>query len=435
MGFPYIFRGALDVQASTINDEMKIAAAEAIAALAREHVPEEVSKAYSGRTLKYGSRYIIPVPFDTRLIVNVSSAVAKAATETKVARKPLVDLDQYKTELGARLNPTYSRMSFVYGQVKANPKRIIFSEGEEEQVVRAALLWRDQGYGTPILVGREKNVHDMLKHITGSEEVQGIEIYNAAITESTKLKSYIDYLYNKNQRSGLLYRDCIRMVKGARNTFASCILACGDGDALVTGVTRGYHISLQEVRNVIDTKPESIAFGLSMIIFGRKTIFIADSSVNESPSAEELANITIQAANEVKKLGYVPRAAFLSFSNFGNPKAIRNEHLKGALSILDSKKLDFEYDGEMTADIAINYELMKNLYPFSRLTQEANLLIMPALNSANISSQLLNSLGGGTVIGPILCGLEKSVQVIQMGSSVNDILNLAAFAAINSIRK
>ncbi len=431
MGFPYIFRGALDVQASTINTEMKIAAAKAIAALAREHVPEEVSSAYADRTLKYGSDYIIPVPFDVRLITTVPPAVAIAAMETGVARKPIADIEAYKVELGSRLNPTYSRMSLVYEQVRLNPKRIIFSEGEEEQIVRAALLWRDQGYGTPILVGREKNVRDMLKIVTNSEEVEGIEICNAANIVHDRLEHYIDYLYKKNQRNGLLHRDCVRMVKSARNSFASCMLACGDGDALVAGVTRGYHISLQEIRNVISNKPGNIVFGLSMLIFGRKTIFIADSSVNEAPTAEELANITIQAAKEVENLGYIPRAALLSFSNFGNPAAIRNEHVKGALAILDSRKVNFEYDGEMTADIAVNHKLMSRLYPFSRLTKEANLLIMPALNSANISTQLLKSLGGGMVIGPILHGLEKSVQVIPMGSTVTDILNLAAFAAID----
>lgn len=435
MGFPYIFRGALDVQASTINMEMKIAAAKAIADLARERVPEEVSSAYAGKTLKYGPDYIIPTPFDSRLIVNVPAAVAQAAIKTKVARKILTNIEDYKFELGARLNPTYSRMSLVYQQVKENPKRIIFSEGEEEQVIRAALSWRDHGYGTPILVGREKNIREMLKIITGSDEIEGLEIRNAAIVSKECLDRYINYLYNKNQREGLLYRDCVRMAKGGRNAFSSCMLACGDGDALVTGATRGYHISLQEVRNVINTKPKNIVFGLSMIIFGRKTIFIADSSVNESPNAEELASITIQAAKEVENLGYTPRAALLSFSNFGNPEAKRNEHVKGALNILDSQKLNFEYDGEMTADVAVNHELMSSLYPFSRLTKEANLLIMPALNSANISSQLLKSLGGGTVIGPILYGLEKSVQVIEMGSTVNDILNLAAFAAINTPNK
>lgn len=435
MGFPYIFRGALDVQASTINMEMKIAAAKAIADLARERVPEEVSSAYAGKTLKYGPDYIIPTPFDSRLIVNVPAAVAQAAIKTKVARKILTNIEDYKFELGARLNPTYSRMSLVYQQVKENPKRIIFSEGEEEQVIRAALSWRDHGYGTPILVGREKNIREMLKIITGSDEIEGLEIRNAAIVSKECLDRYINYLYNKNQREGLLYRDCVRMAKGGRNAFSSCMLACGDGDALVTGATRGYHISLQEVRNVINTKPKNIVFGLSMIIFGRKTIFIADSSVNESPNAEELASITIQAAKEVENLGYTPRAALLSFSNFGNPEAKRNEHVKGALNILDSQELNFEYDGEMTADVAVNHELMSSLYPFSRLTKEANLLIMPALNSANISSQLLKSLGGGTVIGPILYGLEESVQVIEMGSTVNDILNLAAFAAINTPNK
>ena len=430
MGFPYIFRGALDVQASIINTEMKIAAAQSIAALAREHVPEEVSQAYSGRKLQYGPEYIIPVPFDSRLISTVSTAVAVAATETGVAKKPLVNIEAYKSELSARLNPTYSRMSLVFEQVRANPKRVIFTEGEEEQVVRAALQWRDQGYGTPILVGREQIVQDLLKTITRQDKHEGIEICNAALVDKERLDHYINYLYKKNHREGLLYRDCARLVKSDRNSFASCMLACGDADALVTGLTKGYHISLEEVRHAISNKDNHIALGLSMIVVGRKTIFVSDSSVTESPTAEELAKITIQAAKKMTSLGYTPRAALLSFSNFGNPEAIRNEHVKGALDILDSMKLDFEYDGEMTADVAVNYDLMSKLYPFSRLTKEANLLIMPALNSANISTQLLKSLGDGMVIGPILTGLEKSVQIIPMGSSVTDILNSAAFAAL-----
>ncbi len=432
MGFPYIFRGALDVQASTINNEMKIAAAQSIAALARESVPEEVASAYAGTKLQYGPEYIIPVPFDTRLISRVPPAVAVAAMETGVARKPILDIDGYRQDLGARLNPALSRMSLVFEQVKAQPKRVIFSEGEEEQIVRAAIQWRDQGYGTPILIGREKNVHEMLKFVTGSEKADGLEIMNAANIDHERLEFYINYLYEKNNRKGLLYRDCVRLVKSARNTFAACVLACGDGDALVTGVTRGYHISLEEVRDVIVNKKDSLAFGLSMIICGRKTIFIADSSVNEAPSSEELAMITVQAAEKISHLGYTPRAALLSFSNFGNPTAVRNEHVKGALSILDSIKPNFEYEGEMTADVATNHELMKLLYPFSRLTDSANLLIMPALNSANISTQLLKAIGGSMVIGPILCGLQKPVQIIPMGSSVTDILNLTAFAAIGN---
>lgn len=431
MGFPYIFRGALDVQASTINTEMKIAAAESIASLAREIVPEEVANIYYGRKLKYGPDYIIPVPFDSRLISTVPVAVALAAIKTGVARKPLANVDSYKMSLEARLNPTYSRMNYIFQHVKQNPKRIIFSEGEEEQVVRAALEWRDQGYGRSILVGREKNVTNMLMQITNQEKIDGIEIWNAATIDHYKLEKYINFFYQKNQRNGLLYRDCVRMVKSARNSFAACILACGDGDALVTGITRGYHISLAEISKVIDTKVNAIVFGLSMVISGSKTIFIADSSVNESPTAEELAKITIQAAAKVADLGYVPRVAFLSFSNFGNPNAIRNEHVKGAIEILDSQQVKFEYEGEITADIAVDYKLMKQLYPFSRLSGEANLLIMPALNSANISTLLLKALGGGTVVGPILNGLNQSVQVIPMGSSVTDILNLAAFAAIS----
>jgi len=431
MVFPYIFRGALDVHASTINQEMKIAAAQAIAALAREHVPEEVSSSYAGRKMVYGPEYVIPVPFDTRLITTVPPAVAAAAAATGVARKPIEDMESYKSMLSARLDPTYSSMNLVLEKVKTHPKRMIFSEGEEEQIIRAAMVWRDQGYGTPILVGREKIIKDVAESI-GSNVLDGIEIWNAAIAPEEKVNQYIDYLYNKTHRNGNLYRDCVRLVKNARNVFASCMLACGDGDALVTGVTKGYHIVLEEIRSVINTKPDSLLFGLSIFLHGAKSIFIADTTVNELPSAEQLAELAICTAKKAENFGHTPHVAFLSFSNFGNPMRQKSDRVRDAVKILENKGVNFEFDGEMTADVALNPELLK-LYPFCRLTKPANVLIMPALHTANIASKLLQSLGDGTLIGPIICGLEKPAQIIPMGASISEIMNLAAFAAAEAI--
>ena len=430
MGFPYIFRGALDVRATTINHEMKIAAAESIAKLARDTVPEEVSNFYAGRKMFYGKEYIIPVPFDNRLITIVAPAVAKAAMDSGVAKKEIKDFAEYKTILGSRLDPTYSSMNQVFEKVRANPKRIIFAEGEEESIIRTAILWKQNGYGTPILVGREDLIREVITGISSEDDLEGIEIWNANNIDKDKLKSYIEYFYKKTSRKGNLYRDCVRLVKNARNTFASCMLAFGDGDALVSGVTRGYHITLDEIKSVIDLKKDNIIFAYSILIKEGKTIFISDTSVNEFPSPEELAEITIHTARHAKNLGHTPHAAFLSFSNFGNPKRARADRIRDAIKILEEKNVDFEFDGEMTADVALNMDLMK-LYPFCRLSRSANILIMPALHSANISSKILQEIGGGNLIGPILSGLEHQVQVIQMGSSVSEILNIAAFAAAN----
>ena len=427
MGFPYIFRGALDVRASTINDEMKLAAVHAIAALAREPVPDEVSAAYSGRKMHYGSEYIIPSPFDPRLIYTVPPAVAQAAMASGVARKPISDMQHYRRELTARLNPTANSMNFIFERVSANPKAIVFAEGEEEAVIRTASLWSRNGYGTPILVGNERRIRDAMGKI-GVADDRGIRIENAAIGK--RVDVYVNFLYSKLQRNGFLYRDCVRMVKNDRNIFAACMLACGDGDALISGLTRPYHSTLDDVRKVIASRPKAIMFGLSLLITSGRTIFISDTSVNQRPNAQQLADIAFQTAQKVKRMGHIPRVAFLSFANFGNPMFEEAQRIRDAVTVLNERKVDFEFDGEMGADVALNPDLMK-LYPFCRLTGSANVLIMPALHSANISSKLLQELGGGSVIGPILCGLEKSVQILQMGASVPEILNLAAFAAIH----
>jgi len=431
MGFPYIFRGALDVRASEINDKMKIAAAESIAALARDPVPQDVAALYSETKLEYGPEYIIPVPFDRRLIGTVSVAVARAAMESGVATIEIDNFEDYKKQLEARLDPTYNSMTNIFNKVKAHPKRVIFSEGEEEAIIRAALYWRDNGFGTPILVGREKNIMEMVYAISKSEKLEGIEIWNAANISETKIEKYISYLYNKNFRKGYLYRDCVRLVKNARNVFASCMLAAGDGDALVAGMTRGYHITLNEINKVIDVKENATALGISIIISHSRNIFIADSSINEDPTANELADIACQAAEVVRALGYEPRVAMTSFSNFGNMQSAKLDKIKEAIRELDRRNVNFEYEGEMSPDVALNENLLK-LYPFARLKAPANILIMPDLNSASISSKLLDEMEGGILVGPILCGLEKPVQIVPMGSSVSDIVNSAAFAAAQS---
>ena len=340
-------------------------------------------------------------------------------------------LEEHKKQLEARLDPTYNSMTNIFNKVKAHPKRVIFSEGEEESIIRTALYWRDNGFGTPILVGRQKNIMDMVYSISKSEKLDGIEIWNAANTSEAKIEKYISYLYNKNYRKGYLYRDCVRLVKNARNVFASCMLAAGDGDALVSGMTRGYHITLNEINKVIDVKENATALGISIIISHSRNIFIADSSINENPTANELADIACQAAEVVRALGYEPRVAMTSFSNFGNMQSPQLDKLREAIRELDRRNVSFEYEGEMSPDVALNENLLK-LYPFARLSAAANILIMPDLNSASISSKLLDEMGGGILVGPILCGLEKPVQIVPMGSSVSDIVNSAAFAAAQS---
>jgi len=424
MGFPYIFRGALDVRASTINEEMKIAAAKAIAELAREHVPDEVSKAYGGRDMKFGAHYIIPTPFDSRLISVVSLAVAKAAVETGVARKPIKDWDAYRKQLQARRDPTVNSLSMIFEKLERSPKRVIFAEGEQPEIIRVAAMWRDNGYGTPILIGKEKHVLANMKEANINPE--GIKIYNASISDENN--KFADYLYKKLQRNGVLHSDCLRMVKNDRNIFAASMLACGDGDALITGLTRGYRKSLTDIWQVIKNKKGEIVLGISMIVSKGRTIFISDTACSELSSSEHLANIAIQTAAKVRKMGYEPRVAFLSFSNFGSALKTESSRIKHAVELLDETKVDFEYDGEMTADVALNADKMSS-YPFCRLTAPANILICPGLHSASIATKLLEEVGNCTVVGPILDGFEKSVQIITMRSSVSDILNIAAIAA------
>jgi malate dehydrogenase (oxaloacetate-decarboxylating)(NADP+) len=426
LGFPYIFRGALDVRASAINMEMKIAAARALAELAREDVPDEVASAYGARP-KFGPDYIIPVPFDPRLISYVPPAVAKAAMDTGVARKPIVDMDAYRHQLNARRDPIAGTLVQVFNRLRRQPKRVVFAEGEEEQVIRAAASFVHQGLGTALLVGREDRVQNSARE-TGIELGEGIEIVNARM--STRNTVYMNYLYERLQRHGYLMRDCQRLVNQDRNHFAACMVALGDADAMVTGVTRNFSVALEDIRHVIDPKPGHRVIGVSVVVARGRTVLVADTAVTEMPEAHEIADIAIEAAGVARRLGYEPRLALLAFSTFGHPPGERSARVIEAVKILDGRRVDFEYDGEMAADVALNPELAA-AYPFCRLSGPANVLVMPAFHSASISTKMLQELGGATVIGPLLVGLDQPVQIVQLGAKDNQLVNMAALAAYN----
>ena len=428
LGFPYIFRGALDVRASAINIDMKIAATKALADLAKQDVPDEVSNAYSGKHLQFGPEYIIPKPFDARLLTTIPPAVAKAAEESGVARKPIKDELGYRRKLAARLDKTATLIQGVADTVKATPKKIVFAEGEQESVIRAAIQFYKEGYGKPILIGREETVLKAIEKI-GLKEAEGIEILNAS--KSNKNHDYFEFLYKKLKRKGFLERDCQRLVNQDRNIFASCMVANGDADGLVTGSTRNYFVAYDDITRVIDPAPKSRIFGMSIIMVEGRTLFVADTTVHHLPSSEELADIACQTAEIAKKLGYNPRVAMLSFANFGNPAIEGTERVHGAIEVLDSRKVDFEYDGEMTVDVALNPKSLA-FYPFCRLSRPANILIMPGLHSANIASRLIDSVGAGKTIGPLLTGLKNSAQIVRVGASVSEIVTLALFAAYDT---
>ncbi len=426
LGFPYIFRGALDVRATTINMEMKIAAAKALAELAREDVPDEVAAAYGARP-KYGADYIIPVPFDPRLISYVPPAVAKAAMDSGVARKPIVDMDAYRQALRTRRDPVAGVLARVFERLRRNPKRVVFAEGEEEQVIRAAASFVQQGLGTAQLVGREERVRETAR-TTGIELGGGIEIINARLSQRNA--AYAAYLYERQQRKGFLFRDCQRLINQDRNHFAASMVALGDADAMVTGVTRNFSLALSDIRHCIDDKPGHRVMGVSLVLARGRTLLVADTAVTEMPEAEEIADIAIEAAGVARKLGHEPRLALLAFSTFGHPPGERSARVQEAVRILDRRRVDFEYDGEMAADVALNRTLAA-AYPFSRLTGPANVLIMPAFHSAAISTKMLQELGGATVIGPLLVGLDMPVQIVQLNATDSDLVNMAALAAYN----
>jgi malate dehydrogenase (oxaloacetate-decarboxylating)(NADP+) len=427
LGFPYIFRGALDVRATTINEQMKLAAAEALAALAREDVPDEVVAAYQGNRPRFGPRYIIPVPFDPRLISAIPPAVAKAAMETGVARRPIPDMEAYRHQLSARRDPIAGTLQQITARVRQSPQRIVFAEGEEEAVIRAAVSFANQRLGTPILVGREELVKQRAAE-TGIDLKDGIEIINARL--SNRRDVYTDYLYKRLQRQGYLLRDCARLVNTDRNHFAACMVALGDADGLVTGITRSYSTVLQDLRRCIDTKPGHRVIGVSIALCRGRTVVVADTAVHDMPNSDEIADIAEEAAGVARRLGFDPRVAMLAYSTFGNPAGERAEKVKEAVRILDNRRVDFEYDGEMGADVALNPKVMA-AYPFCRLSGPANVLVMPARHSAAISTNMLQELGGSTVLGPLLVGFDKPVQILPISARDADIVNMAALAAYN----
>jgi malate dehydrogenase (oxaloacetate-decarboxylating)(NADP+) len=435
LGFPYIFRGALDVRASTINEAMKIAAAEALAMLAREDVPDEVTTAGSNAgsgTLKFGPEYIIPNAFDPRLISRLPPAVAKAAMDSGVARKPIADLRKYARQLSGRIDPTANALDAIMERVRATPQRVVFAEGEEEKVVRAAVAFRNAGYGTPVLIGREDRVRATMASL-GLGQSTGIEIHNARLSHRNRF--YADFLFGRLQRKGLIARDCQRLVNQDRNVFAACMVATGDADAMVTGLTRTPAVCLHDIGHAIDTKAGTVSFGLSLMLGEQgRTLFIADSLVHERPNAQEMVEIVIGAAAAAKLLGHEPRVALLSHSTFGSPMHATGNVMREAVALLDARGVDFEYDGEMSPDVALDVSY-RALYPFCRLTGPANVLVMPGLHSAHITSRLAPRLGGGGTIGPLIIGLDHAAQLVPMDSSVSQIVDIATIAAFQAITR
>ena len=429
IGFPYIFRGALDVRSKTINEEMKIAAAQAIAKLAREDVPDEVVAAMGGERPHYGKDYIIPSTFDPRLISIIPSAVAKAAMDTGVARKKIENFEIYQEQLKQRLDPTVTIMQGINSYVKKNQKKIVFADGEDENTLKAAIAFKNSKLGIPILIGKEEKIKEQIKKI-GYNENFDIEIVNSK--DTPKREKYVKYLFEKLQREqGLLEWDCDRLVRNDGVIWASCMVACGDADGAVTGNTRRFGASLEKIKQVVDVRAGEIMFGLNLVVHEGKTIFIGDTSVHEYPSAEQLSEIAISAARVVKLFGFEPKVAFVSHSTFGQPLTSRTKHIKEAVEILKSKKVSFEFDGDMQPDVALNEEY-KSLYPFSNIVGNANILIMPGQHSAAISYKLMKTLGDSKVIGPLLIGLGLPIEIAPLRSSTSEILNLASVAAYSA---
>ena len=428
IGFPYIFRGALDVRAKTINEEMKVAAAKAIASLAREDVPDEVVSAYGGDRPKYGKDYIIPSTFDPRLISVIPSAVAEAAIKSGVARKKIIDLDNYKDELTNRLDPSMSLMQGINAKVRKNPKRVIFAEGEDENMLKAAIEFGKNKLGTPILIGAEKRIREQLKKI-GLDENHQIEIVNS--TDKEKRDKYVKHLYKKLQREGQLERDVDRLVRNDRIAWGSSMIACKDADAMVTGNIRHYAASIEKLKKVVEPRPGEEIFGMTMINSKGKTILVADTNVQDFPSAQRLVNVSKSCVRVARLFGFDPKVAFLSHSTFGNPISKNTKHVRDAIEILKKENVDFDFDGEMQPDVALN-PIYKETYPFSKIVGNANILIMPALHSAAISTKLMKVYGGAKLIGPLLIGLGLPIEVAPLRSSTSDILNLASVAAYSS---
>ena len=428
IGFPYIFRGALDVRAKEINEEMKIAAAKAIALLARENVPDEVVSAYGGDRPRYGKNYIIPSTFDPRLISVIPAAVADAAMKSGVARKNLNDLEIYKDQLTNRLDPTMSLMQGINAKVRKNPKRVIFAEGEDENMLKAAIEFGRNKLGTPILIGAEKRIKEQLKNI-GLDENYKIKIVNS--TDKEKREKYVKHLYKKLQREGQLERDVDRLVRNDRIAWGASMIACKDADAMVTGNIRHYAASIEKLKKVTEPRPGEEIFGMTMITLGGKTILVADTNVQDFPSPERLVKVSKSCVRVARLFGFDPKVAFLSHSTFGKPISKNTKHVRDAIELLRNEKVDFDFDGEMQPDVALN-PIYKDIYPFSKIVGNANILIMPALHSAAISTKLMKVFGGGKLIGPLLIGLGSPIEVAPLRASTSEILNLASIAAYSS---
>ena len=429
IGFPYIFRGALDVRSKTINEEMKVAAANAIAKLAREDVPDEVVAAMGGDRPHYGKDYIIPSTFDPRLISIIPVAVAKAAIDSGVARKKIENFELYQEQLKQRLDPTVTIMQGINNYIKKNQKKIVFADGEDENTLKAAIAFKNSRLGIPILIGKEEKVKEQIKKI-GYNENFDIEIVNSK--DTSKREKYVKYLFKKLQREqGLLEWDCDRLVRNDRVIWASCMVACGDADGAVTGNTRRFGASLEKIKQVVDVRSGEIMFGLNLVVHKGKTIFVGDTSVHEYPSSEQMAEMAISAARVVRLFGFDPKVAFVSHSTFGQPSTSRTKHIKKAVEILKDKNVDFKFDGDMQPDVALN-EDYKSLYPFSKIVGNANILIMPGQHSAAISYKMMKSLGDAKVIGPLLIGLGLPIEIAPLRSSTSEILNLASIAAYSA---
>jgi malate dehydrogenase (oxaloacetate-decarboxylating)(NADP+) len=429
IGFPYIFRGALDVRAKTINEEMKVAAAHAIAKLAREDVPDEVVAAMGGDRPHYGKDYIIPSTFDPRLISIIPTAVAKAAIKTGVARKKIENFDTYQEQLKQRLDPTVTIMQGINSYIKKNQKRIVFADGEDENTLKAAIAFKNSKLGIPILIGKEEKIKEQIKKI-GYNENFDIQIVNSK--DSIKREKYVKYLFQKLQREqGLLEWDCDRLVRNDRVIWASCMVACGDADGAITGNTRRFGASLDKIKQVVEARPGEVMFGLNLVVHKGKTIFVGDTSVHEYPTSEQMAEIAISAARVVRLFGFDPKVAFVSHSTFGQPLTSRTKHIKNAVEILKQKKVDFEFDGDMQPDVALD-DKYKSLYPFSKIVGNANILIMPGQHSAAISYKMMKTLGDTKVIGPLLIGLGLPIEIAPLRSSTSEIINLASIAAYSA---
>ena len=429
IGFPYIFRGALDVRSKVINEEMKIAAAHAIANLAKEEVPDEVVAAMGGERPHYGKNYIIPSTFDPRLISVIPAAVAKAAIDTGVARINIKDFEQYKDQLRQRLDPTVTIMQGINTYIKKKPKKVVFADGEDENMLKAAIAFKNSNLGIPILVGKEDLIKKQIKKI-GYNENFDIEIVNSKDTK--KRGRYTKYLFEKLQRQkGMLERDCDRLVRNDRVIWASCMIACKDADAMVTGNTRRYSSSLEKITKVVDPRAGEIMFGLNLIVNRGKTIFICDTSVIEYPDSNQLAEMAKSAARVVRLFGFDPKVAFLSHSTFGEPATDRTKRLSDAVKILKKDKVDFKFDGEMQPDVALE-ELYKEFYPFSEIVGNSNVLIMPSQHSAAISYKMIKSMSRAKVIGPLLIGLGLPIEIAPLRTSTSEIINLASIAAYSA---